>query len=82
MHTLIGDLDPATLAKEIETEKVPCGLSRTTRFFKDGKLVRQDCEILVSGQPPVIERFEPEQKQTKESVWQRVWATLRTKLWP
>lgn len=80
MHTLIGDLDPATLSKEIETEKVPCGFSRTTRFFKEGKLVRQDCEILVSGIPPMIERFEPEQKQTKRSVWQRLWTALRINL--
>ena len=48
INTINGPTDESKLTKVVKKEPVPCGDCVTTQYFLDGKLVRQDIEILVS----------------------------------
>ena len=49
INTLQGMLEETELEKVEVTEEVPCGTSISTRYLKDGVLVREDQKIVVDS---------------------------------
>ncbi len=51
IHTLLGDIEEAELAKEEERTAIHCGHTIVTRYYFKDELVRQDSRIEVERTP-------------------------------